>query len=78
MNDAGREGGREGERGEGRDRERGRGGCRGIRMGVRWERMRVRRGKGNGNIIIMYNVMCLISSSNYFILYIHTQCTGVV
>ena len=30
-------------------------------MGVRWER----RGKGNGEIIIMY--MCLISSSDVYI-----------
>ena len=56
------EGGREGrERGEERDRERGRGGCRNVGMGVRWER----RGKGNGEIIIMY--MCLISSSDVYI-----------
>ena len=32
---------------------------------MRWERMRVRRGKGNGEIIIMY--MCLISSSDVYI-----------
>ena len=63
----GREGGRgggEGGRGGEREREIGKeeeGGVRNVGMGVRWER----RGKGNGEIIIMY--MCLISSSDVYI-----------
>ena len=70
MNDAGREGGREGGKEGGRKGGRGGGGEIGREeeggVGeVRWERMRVRRGKGNGMIIIMY--MYLISSSDVYI-----------